>query len=766
MIKCIRSLKDHNEGASLIAVLSVIIFVMTLGAIVTSITITNIRMRQVEESSKRNFYSAEEIMDEIASALNNKASDSMQAAYNDILSNYNRIVLGGGLLQDEFTYQYVDSLMNTFWNKDDTTKKDKRVAYEEGDMGRYVYVYGYYNPDDVRDLLPVGSDARTYYVSTAEESTFSADYVDGIFTLHNIKVDFVDASGYETTITTDMVFHTPKLNFDGANNTKEYMKYALIADDQILVGKGGGYNTTVNGSVYAGPGGIQIDNCDNVSFLGTSIITRGDISITSGTDNASFGSARSNIWAENLTTAGTGSPSSMKLNGNIYVADDLTLGGRNSKVTLEGNYYGYNFRKQYDGVDNSQAAEYSSIIAINGRDCTLDMSGLNYLLLAGRTYITKGVSEKDVVLGESVSVRTNQLAYYVPERYLDVTRSGDMVVSVAFSTSGMTEYSQYAGVNNVMDYLSATDPIAVYRFKKNKIGASIEYDYRFYLNFKSEQAANDFFAMYNTVNGTSLSNYGENYADAIMIGSGLLYTLKGDLMYRNTTDNSVDFTVERIIIDPSSWQPGNGSTTGDGFYYSYADRLAKNYKSLQTYLENWEYHSDTITSSKVRFEDTNISPVVEDKSLDPVTDALLGESVVGDAILKGLDKIPDGSLDQSKSGTTLLAVVGNNKNSATDVYLVDPAYTQGIVIAKGNVRVENNFKGMIIAGGTIEVAGSGVVITADERYVAGLFADDASSASPVFSWLFSEYGGLNSNVIGLVKIDNYLSYENWTKMEN
>lgn len=35
----------------------------------------------------------------------------------------------------------------------------------------------------------------------------------------------------------------------------------------------------------------------------------------------------------------------MEINGNTYVADDLELRGVGSKVTLKGNYYGYNFQK-------------------------------------------------------------------------------------------------------------------------------------------------------------------------------------------------------------------------------------------------------------------------------------------------------------------------------------------------------------------------------------------------------------------------------------
>lgn len=60
---------------------------------------------------------------------------------------------------------------------------------------------------------------------------------------------------------------------------------------------------------------------------------------------------------------------------------------------------------------------------VNGKSSHLDIKGLNYLLLAGRTFISRKLdaSNEDILMGESISARTNQLAYYVPLEYV----SGD-----------------------------------------------------------------------------------------------------------------------------------------------------------------------------------------------------------------------------------------------------------------------------------------------------------------------------------------------------
>lgn len=95
--------------------------------------------------------------------------------------------------------------------------------------------------------------------------------------------------------------------------------------------------------MYAGADGILADSSGSGTLKGKSILTRGDIVTDSGS-TLTVGNGNSSIWAENIKTSGSGS-STMEINGNTYVADDLELRGVGSKVTLKGNYYGYNFQK-------------------------------------------------------------------------------------------------------------------------------------------------------------------------------------------------------------------------------------------------------------------------------------------------------------------------------------------------------------------------------------------------------------------------------------
>ena len=62
---------------------------------------------------------------------------------------------------------------------------------------------------------------------------------------------------------------------------------------------------------------------------------------------------------------------------------------------------------------------------INGSKATLDISGLNSLLIAGRSYIGRDEkidSSKDILMGEAIAVKANQVAYYIPNGYIDLEK--------------------------------------------------------------------------------------------------------------------------------------------------------------------------------------------------------------------------------------------------------------------------------------------------------------------------------------------------------
>ena len=565
---------------------------------------------------------------------------------------------------------------------------------------------------------------------------------------------YKDAQDYETTITTDLVFSTPDMNFSGQSQVKEFMKYALIADDQINVNAS---NVTVDGSVYAGAGGIVASGNGTGVLNGRMILTRGDIVADMGS-KLTVGNGNSSIWAENLMTTGK-SAATLNVNGNMYVADDLALNAKESKVTLQGNYYGYNFQKNYGAGDTvATDADFSSAIMINGKSSSLNIQNLKYLLLAGRTYISRGnnSSNTDIQMGESIAARTNQLAYYVPERYVVKVESGESTLfklkwnDAKNVKSGEKEYpigeSDYAASIHVdpvkLDgWLNNANPIVPYYYTNGV---------NYYLNFKSQQDANEFYAAYYAGNTGKAGGLAGTYLDknALIIDehNKVIMTLSGDIMYRTKPEEM--FQEKAVTIEPDNWKDSAG------LLWDYCSKLAVSYKSLELGLKDF---GQSVTPDQVRFSVTDENGHEKiDKSIDPLFDKLIDRSALQEEIAK--HKNP------GDAGFTVY-------HPADDVYLIDntgvydlpTSITKGIVVATGSVKVSGNFEGLIISGGKVTFDAN-VQVKGNKLLVSNLFKEDQSRKAPLFSKFFRDCSGTAaSNISGQLDLDSYINYDEWKK---
>ena len=720
------SLKRDNRGASLLAVLILMVVVSAIAVVITKITIVNIQMKEVERGTKKNFYSADAVMDDLRTGARELAEKSLEKAYTDVLENYLTYTASGANAQDVFSRKYMEDLEGQF-AKASVGKTNTTDA-----SGNVVYTVSDYNTDTVKGCIKETAEQGCYVV--AADPKYELDYGAGTFTLKGVQVKYKDAQDYETKITTDLIFSTPQMNFSGQGQIQEFMKYALIADRQIHVNAS---NVQVDGSVYAGADGILADSSGSGTLKGKSILTRGDIVTDSGS-TLTVGNGNSSIWAENIKTSGSGS-STMEINGNTYVADDLELRGVGSKVTLKGNYYGYNFQKNYGTSDTvSSDADFSSAMMVNGRTCNLNLKDLNYLMLAGRTFIsrkTDAAKNQDVLMGESISARTNQLAYYVPAEY---------VKNGTFDRSG---YAAHIGISDdtLQGYLNSSQPLVAYYFPEGMY---------YYLNFKTEQDANDFFANYYNNNQGKVAQYANLYLDenALIIDKKTIMTLKGDILSRASASDALN--VKKVTIQPDNWKDVNG------LFWDYCSKLAVRYKSLELGLTD---SGQGVTPDQVRLTSTDASGhEVIDKTVNPLFDKLIDR------------KAFEQELEKHKTSTTESVTV---YSPTTDVYLVKNTgtyalpntVTRGLVVATGDVKVSGDFEGLIISGGVISfdsnagVAGTGH-IKGNKLLVSQLFAEDQKRDTPLFSQFFRDCSSTAvSNISGNLDLDSYLNYDNWKK---
>lgn len=760
------SLKGQNSGASLVAVLAAIAFVGIIGLVITQITITNIQMKEMEQQGKKNFYNAEKVLDDLVAGLNAKAAGAMQEAYTDMLAQYRTVTSGGGNVQQTFSRLYMDNLIALFQAAPEGANTPKQRKESEDADAKVTYEVGYYSVNTVKNSFttketpapgatPAPTDRYLYEdcLKTVSATGFTdsaefyhANYEDGTFVLEGIKITAKDEkTGYVTTIQTDVVFSTPELDFENNNMVKEFMRYSLIADHAINVNAA---DVTVDGNAYAGDGGIYGDSAaSNGKFKGNIIVTRGDICVASGAKlTVGRDDLSSEIYAENVKTKspfGSTAESQLTLQGDSYISDDLEMDGRKSTVTLKGRYYGYNYRKHYGPSGGDvKASQYSSAIIINGRESKLDMTHLGTLMIAGRTYLARNAGSADVALGESLSVRTNQMAYYIPEAFLDMTDPDNVV----FKDASGSAVSGYLGVANIYSYVNSGKPVTAYHYNSPTGGTDTVY----YLAFSSEQNANDFFAEFYAGNRDQVNTYANNYltGEAIKIDFGsddFYYTLKGDVMYR---DGAGTQDLKRVVIDNSGWAE-------NGAYFEWAAGHAVTYKSLQTYLE---VSHQGIQRDEIRFGDTNDK--TQDKLLNNLVDlGLLRAAVASET---GKTKV----IDVSRNGQRYEVVLIDNAGSAP--YVVPTEVKGGLILATGDVAVfsgtavaGSQYSGLIISGGDITFANNAGV-EANEALVSQIFADDVRGTTSQFAYLFRGYS-VGDSSMGEVSIDRYMTFDNWTK---
>lgn len=124
MMKKIRLFSKQDKGSVLIAVLIILTFASVIALIVTKITITNIEMKEVESSSKRNFYGTEDVLNKIKAGISSDSAEHIKKLYSDMLGNYEKYKSSEESLSKCFQNKYLDELEADYKNIDIAGKYD------------------------------------------------------------------------------------------------------------------------------------------------------------------------------------------------------------------------------------------------------------------------------------------------------------------------------------------------------------------------------------------------------------------------------------------------------------------------------------------------------------------------------------------------------------------------------------------------------------------------------------------------------------------
>ena len=616
-------LRRDSRGSAIIVVLVTMTFIVILASVLLYLSMINIQMKKIDKGAKSNFYTAESAMEEIRAGVQANVSEAIKKAYT-------------GVLED-----YVSYSLNSI-SEQEQLRMFHEAFYEElyGAPGLFMTGGAGYDLATIQSFVsrPAGTDITgTQVIQQNFDGNGDCTYI----LLKDISVKYV-SGGYQTQVSSDIRIESPPLPYTELDLVQTPApEYAVVARG-TLQQPGGGGTVAISGSAYAG--GLTVGGAGDVFSIqnARNFVLAGPVEVTGGA--LSF-DMRSALWASNILLKDAGK---VTLAGDAYIANDLNLSGNGTQAVLSGRYFGYGtgFASANPSAGTQPQPNLSSAILINGRDTLLDMSNLRALMLAGRAFVdyNRGELATAVLTGESISVKSNQVAYLLPESCLKSGKTNPYV----FTGNPTNEQLQQEclQLDPELAKYGIDDPAVDVQYIR-KIVASTNLVY-FCMKFPSTNHANAYFRDYYNANKETLQKYIDIYSDGILLMSDATKKLSGEAFTFNGTE--LGDVIDGFGVAPKSIEEINTSRS-----------------NLCVTLSRTNDVYDGATNA-----------------FDYFVDAGQLASVIGTAVYS--------------SGSVKAAVTGGDYTvTDSDVHLV---------IAGGSVTVTGAFTGLIFAGGDVIMNGS------------------------------------------------------------
>ena len=784
--------KRDDRGSAIVIVIIAMALIGILASTILWASYLNYRIKINDLKVKNSFYSAETVVEQILAGVKKDiVSASVNEAYQEVVSNWD--ALG---TDDNREGYFITAYIASVESKLKASPAGAPNQYDKAVIEAFVDSEMWLESDPNHDGH-IDKDIWDAATPTFKAANAVNGY--GSMAIRNICVEYYDSEGLLSIINTDIAIDVPKLRFTQAGTVDRLYPYVLIGDNGIVTEDGKTIN--VNGNIYGGVdtspsaaadnGGIRIGSNSRVTVEDASyIISGGDIVVGNDSiignlvhqgaelivrDVTSGGVGfKTNVYAQGLAVNG----SHLDISGKVFIANDLILSGRSSDVSLAGQYFGYgatqtttDSEEQSDGTTKSvNPAETSSAIVINGRDSSVDLTGLNTLQLAGRAYVSLSTQENvdddglpHVLMGESISVKSNQIAYLVPaecvgtldgrtiigQNPMSYEAWGKMITSLAEYAEDDTQIFKIVdadraavklGGERLFDYgikdlnakdLDSLDPdnivqtVTTLNEKAANSGVRFLYmaDKRqvyMYLVMDQNDAERYFTAYYNVnSNKASLDSYFNQYVSGgIRLKDNVQgYTVLGNSMVSLTDAANGDKiqtsdegeNLVRLLSSVTLSEDEEGEGEGDeeqpvdpDAYTEVSDNVT-NIETVKTYDELQKL----IESTKDTYDYLNNNLLEDGMGMaDTVFENLIRlESTEGSESTEGLQDYLDGKggLVEFVSGSGLKAVLVDSNKQSGKKYKVSDSKLR-LVIAIGDVEVTSNFQGLIIASGTVKIA--------------------------------------------------------------
>ena len=711
--------KRRNSGSSIVIVIIAMAMIGILATTLLWMSYVNYKIKVNDIRNKNSFYSAETVMEQIVAGLQKETSDSVAVAYQEVLSNWETLENETNRYST-FASMYLDTLVK---HLRDSEKGD-------GYYGRDI-LEGYVDTTIWKNVNQTAWDNGTDEADAAKAPVM--ELVNGnSLILRNVFVSYTEGDRLSI-VSTDLCLDVPEIVFTQSGSIDDLYDYLLIGNQGISLTKGSG-QVTGDGSIYAGidettaKGGIVINPASSLAINnGRYVISKGEIDVVGPGAGFIVRDARetgSSVYAKSLDLQS----GMISLDSKTYIANDLTLSGNGSKATLTKEYYGYgtSVATGLEGYPTDQ--ENSSAIIINGQNSTVDMSGVNTLMLAGRAYIGTNTTKKEldqntaaavedagkknekaVLMGESITVKGGQIAYLVPTECLGVyngeTLIGQNPLTQDQATKMQAYKDQYGEEFREVDFtrpvgrlggetlasFGVADMDHIRKVSTQYVGGGTESKSLtyYYLVMDADDAARYYQTYYQQDNNKEMiDNYFKKYATGgILLGDYTSkqnsYTILGNALVSDALSQSgvslftsADTTTDRTLTPAEVFQKS-------------AD-IANVYKGLTTNLSEDGASASPLQNVFESVIKKEITMKQEDGSeqKEPIQKYLMDNG---------------GTMEfTTEDGLKGIITTGNyTLSSATG-----GASNIRLIVSLGDIVIDRNFTGLAIAKGTITIDGA------------------------------------------------------------
>ncbi len=715
----------------MVLVVSIVAMVTILVTIILTVSLMNIQMKAVNKNSIDNFYDAEAAMDEIRVGLQQEVSLAASTAYVKVMESYSITNYQDEQRRSIFRTAYRNELKNRLKDADDNN------LYDLTKLEKYIgSSHRYDTATDTGAKLQV-IDGKTLSMILTEKG----------LVLENLEVYYRNADSYVSVVDTDIVLGYPEMNFTQSASVPDLLQYCIVADEGVDV-DGGNRSLYIDGNIYAGAKegddtqGFTVKNTSNVVIKNRkTVITEGDINLQ---ENAIFTTeAKVTLWADNLNLKNR---SVLDISGTAYIADDLNIEGSGS-ATLRGEYYGYGNPKTArlaDSITDAQVeaneSAYSSAMIINGiadsGKASISMTALTKLMLAGNAYIGSGKA----MMGESLAVKSNQIAYLAPADCFKVDTANPTVRT------------------DLQDYI---EPTALAKYSANGIIMQTNSDglSYYFLKFANAKMANQFYEQYYSADSEMGAQHTEKrnkYLNLYVDEKAL--TIKESSKVEKMLNGSILIWDKAGIRTIAPEFTDENTDIADDSYYA---------KLQSGWQDMYASYTCNLTADYVRLSAVQKSSSVFENLVD--VDAL---KAIVSADSKRVFTYTD------SKGEHQAHLVRKDDLLVDKDYLTNAGGIVDMIVATGNVTVTTDFTGIILAGGKITfkdfpVEAASLTISAAAETVAGILHEGTCDIAGT-KHVLSEFLKDSDYYIGTISLEEQsedrrldiaqlVTYQNWSK---